>query len=310
MSIDKPIDYTVSPKKDCARYKMHKYWAAKPWYVVAEYIRHFTCEGEIVMDPFCGSGVVGCEALINRRKAVLNDLNPMATFIALNLCRSPVDMDKFKEEFTKIQAELKDPIMDMYRLSEPCPKCGKALYAKHLVRGPSLEGQWVVEARCAGNHGRSGHIRRLLTSKEKVAIKLIEDREISYWFPQNEFPDGREIMRLKNAGITKTDGLFTRRNLLALSMIYEKIQEVTDIHIKELMLMAFSNTLLHASKLKSENLRPMSANSYYCMDDWIEENVWQRFENRVKWHWGVFEGKRETNQLIGNYFKPHKALMK
>ena len=99
MSIDKPIDYTVSPKKDCARYKMHKYWAAKPWYVVAEYIRHFTCEGEIVMDPFCGSGVVGCEALINRRKAVLNDLNPMATFIALNLCRSPVDMDKFKEEF-------------------------------------------------------------------------------------------------------------------------------------------------------------------------------------------------------------------
>ena len=31
---------------------MHKYWAAKPWYVVAEYIKHFTQEGEIVFDPF------------------------------------------------------------------------------------------------------------------------------------------------------------------------------------------------------------------------------------------------------------------
>ena len=93
MSVDTPIDYAVPSEKDCARYKMHKYWAAKPWYVVSEYIRHFSKEGEIVLDPFCGSGVVGCEALINRRKVVLNDLNPMATFIAKNICRSPINLE-------------------------------------------------------------------------------------------------------------------------------------------------------------------------------------------------------------------------
>ena len=51
----------------------------------------------------------------------------------------------------------------------------------------------------------------------------------------------------------------------------------------------------------------MSANSYYCMNDWIEENVWQRFENRVKWHWGYLKA-RETNQLIGKYFKPAQSF--
>ena len=303
VSVDTPIDYAVPSEKDCARYKMHKYWAAKPWYVVSEYIRHFSKEGEIVLDPFCGSGVVGCEALINRRKVVLNDLNPMATFIAKNICRSPINLEKLDEEFSKIRANLKKEIMDMYLLLEPCPSCGAKVYTKHLVRGPSLKDNWIVEGRCSRKHGLSGHIRRTLTFKERQFLDTLEDNEIPFWFPKDQFPDGRETMRLKNAGMDSVDKLFTRRNLTALSLLYNEIQKISDLDIKELMLLAFSNTLLHVSKLKSEQLRPMSANSYYCMGDWIEENVWERFENRVKWRWGIYKGKEETNKLIGNYYK-------
>ena len=248
------------------------------------------------------------EALIHRRKAVLNDLNPMATFIAKNTCRSPIDLKRFEEEFTKIRSKLKHTIMDMYRLSEPCPECGAPLYTKHLVRGPSLENRWIVEARCSRDHGRSGHIRRLLLPEEKAFIETVESREIPCWFPKNTFPDGRETMRLKNAGINRVDQLFTRRNLIALSLIYYEIQKINDEDIRQLILLAFSNTLLHVSKLKSETLRPMSANSYYCMGDWIEENVWERFENRVKWRWGVYRGKQETNRFINDYFKPVESF--
>lgn len=308
MRVDVPIDYVVPPQKDGARYKMHKYWAAKPWYVVAEYIKHFTREGDIILDPFCGSGVVGCEALVHRRRAVLNDLNPMATFIAQNICRSPIDLDLFQREFSKIRTRVKDEIMDMYKMDTPCPVCGSGLYAKHLVRGPAQKETWIVEARCIKGHGRSGHIRRALTPGEKDRIKGIEAQKIDYWYPQDEFPDGRETMRLKKAGIKNVSQLFTRRNLMALSLIFNEIQRVSDDSIRDLLLLAFSNTLLHVSKLKSESLRPMSANSYYCMGDWIEENVWMRFENRVKWRWGVYEGKRETNSLIGDYFKPTKSF--
>jgi len=304
VNVDVPIDHAIPSQKDCARYKMHKYWAGKPWYVVAEYIRHFTREGDIVLDPFCGGGVVGCEALINRRKAVLNDLNPMAAFIAKNTCRAPVDLDLLLAEFGRIGARVKDEIMDMYRLKEKCPICGGDIFAKHVVRGPALNGKWIAEARCINGHGRADHIRRVLSPEEKDDIEALEDKQIPFWFPDDELPDGREIMRLKSAGMTHIHQLFTRRNLMALSIIYHEIGQVRDEAVRDLMLMAFSNTVLHASKLKSESLRPMSANSYYCMGDWIEENVWERFENRVTWRWGVYEGKRETNRLIGDYFKP------
>ena len=45
--------------------------------------------------------------------------------------------------------------------------------------------------------------------------------------------------------------------------------------------MAFTNTLIHVSKLKSENVRPLSVNNYWIPDDYIEENVWTRFLERT-----------------------------
>ncbi|MBI4460600.1 MAG: DNA adenine methylase [Acidobacteria bacterium] len=41
-------------------------------------IEEFTGEGEVVLDPFCGSGVVPYEALLAGRHAIANDLNPYA----------------------------------------------------------------------------------------------------------------------------------------------------------------------------------------------------------------------------------------
>lgn len=287
---------------------MHKYWASKPWYVVSEYIKHFTDKGDIVLDPFCGSGVVACEALINRRKAVANDINPIATFITKNTCCAPIDMNKLYREFHRIESNVKHEVLKMYELTDHCPECGATLYAKHIVRGPLQKGKWIVEARCLNCGSKKGSLRRFLEDKEKEEISRIEQQKILYWYPIKEFLDGREIMRLKRQNIRYVHQLFTLRNLKALSMLFKQIQEIKDEEIKQIFLLCFSNTLLHVSKLKSESLRPMSANSYYCMDDWIEENVWLRFENRFKWHWGVAKGKEETNRLIGNYYRPANSF--
>jgi len=46
-------------------------------------------------------------------------------------------------------------------------------------------------------------------------------------------------------------------------------------------MLAFTNTVLHASKLKGENVRPLGVNNYWVPDDYIEENVWFRFADRV-----------------------------
>jgi len=75
------IDYALLAKAHPRRHLVHKFWARKPHNVVAEYIEHYSKNGEIVLDPFVGSGVTAIEALRLGRKAVALDLNPIATFI-------------------------------------------------------------------------------------------------------------------------------------------------------------------------------------------------------------------------------------
>ena len=77
----KHIDHALVSKAHTPMYLMHKWWARKPHNVVAEYIKRYSKEGDIVIDPFVGSGVTAIEALKLKRKAVAVDLNPMAIFI-------------------------------------------------------------------------------------------------------------------------------------------------------------------------------------------------------------------------------------
>jgi DNA modification methylase len=68
------IDHAISPQAHTPMYLMHKFWARKPHNVVGEYIEHYSKKGDIVLDPFVGSGVTAIEALKRGRKAIAIDL--------------------------------------------------------------------------------------------------------------------------------------------------------------------------------------------------------------------------------------------
>src|SRR4030042_316290 len=120
------INYAIMPKTHPSMYLMHKYWARKPHNVVSEYIRRYSKEGEIVLDPFGGSGVTAMEAIKAGRKAISIDLNPMSAFIIDNTL-SKVSIQEIEEEFRKIETKLKDKINKLYETK--CPKCGKKVIA-------------------------------------------------------------------------------------------------------------------------------------------------------------------------------------
>ena len=72
------INYNWPAKTHTSMYLMHKYWARKPANVVAEYIKHYSKEGETVLDPFAGSGVTAVEAIKLRRKGIeKKDINKL-----------------------------------------------------------------------------------------------------------------------------------------------------------------------------------------------------------------------------------------
>ena len=61
-------------------------------------IEAYTREGETVLDPFCGSGVVPFEALSLRRNAIGNDLNPYAFVLTMAKCKAPKTLHEALEK--------------------------------------------------------------------------------------------------------------------------------------------------------------------------------------------------------------------
>ena len=124
------IDHAISPQAHTPMYLMHKYWARKPHNVVGEYIEHYSRKGEIVLDPFVGSGVTAIEALRRGRKAIAIDIDPIATFIT-RMTLKPIDIKKFKEAFKQIEKSVRKDIEKLYTTT--CPKCGQERLEVYVV---------------------------------------------------------------------------------------------------------------------------------------------------------------------------------
>jgi len=116
-AFNRPIETT----KATAIYNMHVYWSKKPHTAIRQYIQHYTEPGEIVLDPFCGSGGTALAALLDGRKAIAIDRSPAATFITKNHC-TPVDTDKLREAFERVKKEIQPEIDWLYETR--CDRCG------------------------------------------------------------------------------------------------------------------------------------------------------------------------------------------
>ncbi len=77
----KPIKKSVEAKGHTSQYRMHKYFARRPYNVFNNLIRHYSNKNDIILDCFCGGGVIVFEGASLERKVVGVDINPLATFI-------------------------------------------------------------------------------------------------------------------------------------------------------------------------------------------------------------------------------------
>ena len=99
--------YTYTPvvaEAHTPPYKIHKYFARRPFNVFSELVKSFTDEDEIIVDPFCGGGVTIYEGLKCHRRVVGFDLNPLSTFIVRNM----VLTDGLDAQFYSKVEDLKD----------------------------------------------------------------------------------------------------------------------------------------------------------------------------------------------------------
>jgi len=108
-----PFVGDVSEGRNDPIYNAHSYHTKVPYKAIMKYIEHYTDEGDIVFDGFCGTGMTGVAAQMLNRKAVMSDLSPAATFIAYNY-NTPVDINAFQEEAERILNEVEEECGWMY----------------------------------------------------------------------------------------------------------------------------------------------------------------------------------------------------
>jgi adenine-specific DNA methylase len=285
----KPVE-PPSKGKFPERYKIHQYWARKPWYIVRAYIDLFTNRGETVLDPFIGSGVTACESLAIGRKVIASDLNPISILITKVTCYDSISVDDIKRAFASVFDDVSNELSWLYVTR--CPNCRNDAVIINTIW--SSEQPTLIYYNChnCGNKGQK--------NVEEIDLHLIDrisNVEIPHWYPRTKAPPGSDVESI--------DKLFTKRNLIALSSLYSKIESVQEDRMKNILQIMFSSTLIRASKLIFVNkyrlkkgVNPAGVwgiKRYWVPDEFVENNVLYYFRQRLP---KLIKAKRETNKLL------------
>jgi hypothetical protein len=191
----------------------------------------------------------------------------MAIYLTENSLSFDFDSDEFNRELNQLENDLKPQIMKLYQIDVD-------RYILYTIQGKNDKSYNVSVA----DYNFKNKTNEIYNGENK---EFNYEIPTNFSYPDSDFPAKFYKDRFSYKGIKKVSDMFSRRNLYALTQIYDYIQ-TSDLQYKSLLMLAFTNTLLHVSKLKAENVRPLSVNNYWIPDDFIEENVIWRFLDRAQ----------------------------
>ncbi|MFP4058779.1 MAG: DNA methyltransferase [Candidatus Brocadiia bacterium] len=280
-----PLEVVAS--KASPAYRAHSYHTKVPPEGVAPFLQRYTRPGQVVLDPFCGSGMTGVAALEAGRRAVLVDLSPAATFIAYNYCARP-DPDRLAEEARRVLAAAGPQLEPLYTTrcracGQPapirftvwseryaCPECAHRFALWDVARqGRRVAADLACPA--CGRTGQRGTWERLEPVPVRVAYRCpqcrgredppeerdterIRDADRGGWearvpYPRTPIPArGDEIARVHKRGIDRVDELFTRRNLRAVATLWQAAAALPDLACRRHLLFALTAAMPRASR--------------------------------------------------------------
>ncbi len=306
--VKEDIDYAIVAKTHPPMYSMHRWWARKPHNVVSEYIKIYSKDGDIVLDPFSGSGVTALEAVRNGRKAVAIDLDPMATFIT-RCTFLPIDLELFSATYYKMVSQLEDTLNNLYETA--CNKCKTRipLFGMAWRDGKPFEKVY----RCPN----CKLMRTPLIDADYKKVKEVENMDIPYWYPADvKFSYGKTPF-MKAEGKEFVSELFTKRNLIASSIIYNFIENLptnneAELNIKDIFKFIFTSFIANATKMMpyvhegvGKINKGLVVQSFWLPPENWELNAWRYVGLRYK---EIYRGKKESNEVVGKYYKPAKKF--
>jgi len=122
---------------DARHYGVHPYFTRRPGNVVRAYIERYSREGDVVLDPFGGTGVTAIEAMLLGRRAVHNDLNPFANFIARTIADTTLPSTfPLREAFERVEEACRGPLREIEADEAAAKKCLEGTPLPENIRLP------------------------------------------------------------------------------------------------------------------------------------------------------------------------------
>lgn len=268
-------------------YRAHSYHTKVPPEGIARQIEHYTSPGDIVVDPFCGSGMTGIAALMTGRRAVISDLSSAATHIASGYT-SRVDPaglrragDRILMSLAQLEAELygtncpncDDPARVEYAVWSDvfgCAGCSREIVFWQAAVDPSTGAiAKSIECSCGRVSSkrdlkwlrsepvlqsiacrRCKRVERTLDAGERAGLAGFDRSRITAWYPTTPFEPWREMWRgqHRTQAIDTAADFFTDRNLAALAELWATIGRVDDPGIRLGLRFAFTACVNRASR--------------------------------------------------------------
>jgi dihydroorotate dehydrogenase electron transfer subunit len=273
---------------------MHPRGGNLPPAVVAEFIRAYTKEGDVVLDPFGGNGTTAIEALRLGRRAITTDPNPLASFFT-EVVFTPVSLPRLQWAFQDLREQCRDAISELFATT--CPKCGKkgVVHFLHRENGKLVR----LDYSCSCSSGR-------LPKKPDAGDRRVEtenaDADIPFWHPVS-LPLPADLA----AHINYPADFLRRRTVAALSIILNSINNITEPAVRDAMKLAFASTLAAChcpgplsppgtaigGSLPKEKRWSWRRGMQKC----IVSNPWDAFSENFR---RVYDGKKESNSLLRN----------
>lgn len=309
-----------APRTD-ALYNAHAYLTKIPVAAITPFLEALTKPGELVVDPFAGSGMTGLAAVLSGRRAILSDLSRLGQHIASGYL-TDVEASELRSAAARVLAAARRRLGDLYQtvgdaddgvemvrtiwsFTYRCPGCGgELLYFDALDEEgrpprccpscpePFSRRRWhrlgdePVRVVYRGPSGRL--LERPLRGVDRRAIERTAADPRREQVPSRAIDAGREMFRrsaLEKHGLTETGAFFSPRNGIALVELWRAIELEPSADIQQKLAFAFTAILLRASRRYQWGpKRPLNAQAqtYYIAPVHYEWNVFELFGRKVE----------------------------
>ena len=269
----------------------HKYWGKKPTESLSYLIENCTDAGDIVIDPFLGSGLISRECLIRNRRFIGIDINPFSIEHASFLLNLP-SRKEYYQALIEIESRVADKINNTYLTSE------SRIASHYLWEGNKIISIWVKP-----EMGRN----RIEMEPSELDIKsytMYKDYNQRHFRNLNFFTNSRI-----NVKPTMTiNDIFSGRAMRNIDLLIEAISGFSS-HLKRALLLTLTSAsgqmsnMVFAIKNRGNGKRNGNGEKievgswvigFWLPDTHFEINVWNCFKNRANKLLKALPGEKET----------------